>query len=269
VRNSSHGRISRSARALLAIATLLALVAGCGGGGDDSGSEARSRKELEAAGKKLTAAHSFDVSLQIELEEDGSDAEEVGCVDLGVDSRKPESIDMRIYDLNCSGGTEGKELIAIGHRAWATSEPANWTAAKITPAVVHELNEEQTTDLQGLFEAAEDIKQVPRDTAVEETAGGGEPKAEFQFKAPASAFPDAKDLGDIDVDFQATVDDKGFLTQLVLHGEAEGAGATVTETYERINSELGIEPPADDEVHGTVQQIGSRDELEALVGATP
>ena len=259
----------RRSRPLLALLALAALLAGCGGGGTDSGSESTARRELEAAGKKLTAAHSFDVSLQIEVEEDGSDAEEVGCVDLGVDSRKPESIDMRVFDLNCSGGTEGKELIAIGHKAWATSQPGSWTAAEITPAVIHELDAEQTTDLQGLFEAAEDVKQVPRDTAVEEAAGGGEPKAEFQFKAPASAFPDAEDLGDIDVDFVATVDDKGFLTQLVLHGEAEGAGATVTETYERINSDLGIEPPADDEVHGTVQQIGSREELEALVGATP
>ena len=122
--------------------------------------------------------------------------------------------------------------------------------------------------MQQLFEAAEDIRQVPRDTAIEETAGGGEASAEYQFTAPSSAFPDAEDLGGVDVDFEATVDGKGFLTQLVLHGENDGAGATVTETYEGINSDLGITPPDPSEVSGPVRPIYSREELEELVGAT-
>ena len=234
-----------------------------------SGDETAARQKLEAGGQKLSDADSFEVSLLIEGEEEGSDPEQLGCVDLGVDSRKPESIDMRIYDLGCSGGSEGKEMIAIGHRAWVTREPGSWTAARISPAVIHELDDEQRTDLKGLFEAAEDIEEVSSETAVEARAAGGEAVTEFHFKAPASAFPDSEDLGDTDVDFEATIDGRGYLTVLALHGEAEGAGATVTETYEDIDKDLGISPPAASEVHGTVQQIGSREELEALLGASP
>jgi hypothetical protein len=255
-------------RSLAAIAVLL-LVAGCGGGGGDSGEETAARKQLEAGGRKLTEADSFEVSLLIEGEEEGSDPEQLGCLDLGVDKGRPERLDMRIYDLNCAGGSEGTEMIAIGRRAWASSGTGSWTAAEISPSVIHELNDEQTTDLQGLFEAAEDVKQVPRDTAVEEMAGGGEEVTEFHFQAPASAFPDAVDLGDTDVDFEATIDGKGFLSELTLHGEAEGAGATVTETYEHIGKDLGISPPAAGEVEGTVQRIDSKEQLEALLGAAP
>jgi hypothetical protein len=257
----------RRSRPLLALLMLAALLAGCGGGSGSSGDEAAARKKLEAAGQKLTDAGSFEVSLLIEAEEDGEDPEQLGCVDLGVDNRKPVSIDMRIYDLNCSGGSEGKELIAIGHRAWAASGEGSWTAAKITPDVIRELNDEQTTDLQGLFEAAEDVEQVTGEDAVEEGAGGGEAWEEFRFKAPASAFPDAEDLGDTDVEFEAAIDGQGYLTELTLHGEAEGAGATVTETYEDIDKDLVIRPPRPSEVEGSVRTIDSREELEALLGS--
>jgi hypothetical protein len=267
VRNPSHGRISRTARSLAAVVALVAAVAGCGGG--DSGDEAAARQKLQAGGQKLTDAKSFEVSLLIEGEEEGETPEELGCVDIGIDNREPVSLDLRIYDLNCSGGSEGRELIAIGHRAWAASGEASWTAAKISPAVTKELNAEQTTDLQGLFEAAEDVEEVSAETAVEARAAGGEAVSEFSFKAPASAFPDAEDLGDTDVDFEATVDGKGYLTKLALHGEADGAGATVTETYEDIDKDLQIRPPAPSEVQGTVRQIDSKEDLEALLGATP
>lgn len=254
-------------RSFAAFAVLL-LVAGCGGGGD-SGDENAARKQLEAGGRKLTAAKSFEVSLLIEGEEEGSDPEQLGCLDLGVDKGSPERLDMRIYDLNCSGGTEGHEMIAIGRRAWASGGTGSWTAAEISPSVIHELNDEQTTDLAGLFEAAEDVKEVTGDNAVEERAAGGAAVSEFSFKAPASAFPGAEDLGDTDVEFEATIDGHGYLTELTLHGEAEGAGATVTETYGHIDEDLGIAPPDPGEVEGTVQRIDSKEQLEALLGATP
>lgn len=251
----------------LAAMTLLLLLAGCGGGSGSTTDESAARQKLQAGGQKLTDAKSFEVSLLIEGEEDGEEPEQLGCLDLGVDKGKPERIDMRLYDLNCSGGTEGSELIAIGHRAWAGHGEGSWTAAKVSPAVIAELNDEQTTDLKGLFDAAEDIEEVSADTAVEARAAGGEAVSEFSFKAPASAFPDAEDLGDTDVDFEATIDGKGYLTELTLHGEAEGAGATVTETYEDIDQDLHIRPPAPSEVQGSVQQIDSKDELEALLGS--
>jgi hypothetical protein len=260
----------RRSRPLLALLALAALVAGCGGGSESGGDEESSRQQLEAAGKMLTDADSFEVSLLIEAAEEGdSEPEELGCVRVGVDSQKPVSIDMRIYDLNCSGGSGGTELIAIGDRAWATSGSGTYAAAKISPELTKELNDEQTTDLQGLFESAEDIKEVSADDAVEERAAGGEAKSEFSFKAPASSFPGAEDLGDSDVDFEATVDSQGFLTKLVISGEAEGAAATATETYERINASLGISPPVANQVQGTVQRLDSKSNLEALLGAAP
>src|SRR5262249_33646722 len=156
-----------------------------------------------------------------------------------------------------------------GHRAWASTEAGTWTAAKISSALAHELNSEQTTDLQGLFEEAEDIEQVTGESAVEERAAGGEQMAEYRFKAPASAFSGAEDLGDTDVEFEAKLDGKGYLTELTLHGEAEGVGATVTETYDKIGSSLQIAPPAQSEIQGTVQELNSRTDLDALLGATP
>jgi hypothetical protein len=165
----------RRSRPVLALLALTLLVVGCGGGGGGSSTdEAAARQTLEAGGQKLTDAKSFEVSLLIEGEEDGEDPEELGCVDLGIDKGKPERLDMRLYDRGCSGGTEGKELIAIGHRAWAASGEGSWTAAKISPAVIHELNDEQTTDLQQLFEAAENIEEVSAEDAVESRAAGGE-----------------------------------------------------------------------------------------------
>lgn len=216
---------------------LSALVARCGGSSGSSGDESAARQKLQAGGQKLTDARSFEVSLLIEGEEEGEDPEQLGCLDLGVDKGKPESLDMRIYDLNCSGGSEGKELIAIGHRAWAAGGEGSWTAAKISPSVIGELNDEQTTDLKQLFEAAENIEEVSAEDAVEARAAGGEAVSEYAFKAPASAFPDAEDLGDSDVDFEATID-------------------------------LGIRPPAPFEVQGTVQRIDSKEQLEALIGST-
>jgi hypothetical protein len=256
---------SRPLPALLALLALALLAAGCGGSGS-SADESKARRQLEAGGQKLTDADSFEVSLLFEVEEDGSEPEELGCLDLGVDNHRPVSIDMRIYDLNCSGGSEGTELIAIGRRAWASTGAGRYTAARITPQVAKELDDEQTDDLAQLFEAAEGIKAYPKGAAVIEGDGRSADATAFTFHAPASAFPDSEDLGDTDVEFEAAVDRHGFLRQLVLHGEAEGAGATVTESYEDIDADLGISPPARSEVHGSTKTIRSRADLDELVG---
>jgi hypothetical protein len=265
-----RGKSTTTCRGLAVLGLLISLglvAVGCGGGGSGE-SESASRGKLEAGGAKLSAAKSFEVSLLVGIEEEG-ESEEAGCVDLGVDSRKPESIDLRSYDLNCSDGSEAHELVAIGRRAWASSEPGRFTAAKITPKVAHELSDEQTTDLQGLFEAAEGLEAEPKGGAVEESPGNFVDVTRYFFKAPASAFPDSEDLGETSIEFEATIDRKGFLRELVLHGEEEGTGVTVTETYDQINANLGIRPPARSEVHGKVQTISSKSDLEALVGATP
>jgi hypothetical protein len=256
----------RGAAALGLLAALVLVATGCGG--DSGGSESSSRKKLEAGGAKLTAAKSFEVSLLVELEEEG-ESQEAGCVDLGVDSHRTEAIDLRYYDLNCSGGSEGRELIAIGHRAWASTEPGSYTAARITPHVANELSDEQTTELQGLFEAAEGIEADSEGGAVEEAGGKFVDVTKYSFEAPASAFPDSEDLGDTKIDFDATLDRKGFLRELVLHGEEDGTGVTVTETYTDIDKDLGIAPPDPSEVQGSVQKITSKTDLESLLGTTP
>ncbi len=99
---------------------------------------------------------------------------------------------MRVYDLNCSGGSEGAELIAIGRRAWASTGSGAWTAAKISPKLTKELNDEQTTDLQGLFEAAEDIKEVSADDAVEERAGAAKRRPNSASRRPPRPSPAPK-----------------------------------------------------------------------------
>jgi hypothetical protein len=263
---SSLGR--RVVAALAGAALLAALAAGCGSG---SGSdEAGSRKKLEVGGAKLSAAKSFEVSLLVEIEEGGEPPVEAGCVDLGVDGHGAESIDLRSYDLNCAGGSEATELIAIGHRAWASrsSEPGRFTAARISPAVAKELDTEQTTDLQGLFEAAEDIEADSEGGAVLEGKDYVDVTL-YSFKAPASAFSGSEDLGDTSIDFTAVIDRKGFLRELTLHGAEDEAGVTVTEKYEDIDADLGIRPPDPSEIHGQTQTIRSRADLDALLGTTP
>lgn len=255
----------RGLAALGVLAALALAAAGCGGGADSGGeSEAAARKKLEAGADKISHAKSLRASILFEVEEDG-DAEEIGCLDMAVDTRKPERFDLSFFDLNCSGGAESHEMIAVGHRAWGSSEPGSWTAAKIAPELLHELDDEQT-DLTKLLDAAEDIKAVPRGGAVEEGNGTFVDVTEYSFEAPASAFPGSDDIGDVQVEFDATVDRHGFLRELVVHGDEDGAGATVTANYDDIDQDLGIAPPDPGEVHGTVTKVETRDQLDALFG---
>ncbi len=65
--------------------------------------------------------------------------------------------------------------------------------------------------------------------------GGGdgpesEAKARKKLEAGAAKIEDSSELGDLTVDFEATVDSQGVLWELVVHGEEDGAGATVTVT---------------------------------------
>ena len=251
--------------ALLGATVIAAIAAGCGGG-DGSGDEKAAQKKLENAGAKLSDAKAFEVSLLIEIEEEGQ-SEEAGCVALGIDSRKGESIDMRVFDKSCSDGPAGKQVIVIGNRAWVSSEPGSYTAATIPSEVVKELDDEQTTDLQGLFEAAEGIEIDPDGGSVLETEADSVTVPRYSFHAPASAFPDSEDLGDTDVQFEATIDRKGFLREVTLHGEQEDTGVTVTEKYDDIEANFEIGPPAKSEISGPTKRIHSREELEALIGA--
>lgn len=250
--------------ALVTLAAFALFAAGCGGGGGDSGSEAKSRKALEAGAAKTAAADSVRTSVLFEVEEDGV-AQELGCLDLAVDTAKPERFDLSFFDLNCSGGAEARELIAVGRRAWASSstEPGTWTAARIAPDLLREVGDEQT-DLKKLIAAAEGIEAEPEGGAVEAGDGLFVDATRYTFEAPASAFPSSSDLGDLEVEFEATLDHHGYLRELVVHGDEDGTGATVTDKFDDIDQDLGIEPPSPTEVKGPTTTIASRADFEAL-----
>ncbi|MBS1677484.1 MAG: hypothetical protein JST08_08875 [Actinobacteria bacterium] len=253
--------------ALVSVAALALAAVGCGGGGPDSGAEAAARKKLEAGAAKIQQARSLRISMQFELEEDGR-AEEGGCLSLAVDTGKPERFDLSYFDLNCAGGSEGHEVIAVGNRAWASSEPGRWTAAKIAPDLLHELNSEQT-DMSKLFAAAEHIEAAPGGAAVEEGDGRFVNVTRYSFEAPAAAFPGSSgDVEDLTVELEAALDRHGYLRELVVHGDEDGNGATVTDKYDDIDEDLEIAPPDPADVRGPVTTIHSRDELEALFGSS-
>jgi hypothetical protein len=256
---------------LLVLALLAALVAAGCGGGSSTGSESEdgARKKLEAAGQKLTDAKSFRVEVPIEAETDG-EQQDVACLELGVDNHgKPERFDLILFDTNCSGGFEAHELIAVGHDAWASSstDPGKWTAATISASLLDELDDEQT-DLAGLFKAAENVETEAGGASIDEGDGTAVEGTSYHFEAPASAFPNAdSDLGDITIEFDATLDPKGYLRELVVHGEEDGTGATVTDRYTKIDEPLGIEPPKPSEVEGKKTRIDSEADLDALFGS--
>jgi hypothetical protein len=248
-------REGRRAAALGLLATLAVLVAGCGGGGGgDSESEAAARKKLENAATKIENAKSMQLSLLFEAEEDG-DAEPLACLELAVDTGEPESVDLVFYEESCANGTQSSELIAIGRRAWGSTGPASWREAKITPELLRELADEQS-DFGELTAAAENIEVVP----------DGQSDERYSFEAPASAFPGSSELGDLKVEFEAVIDRQGYLRELVIHGDEDGAGATVTVHYDSVDEPQSIEPPSPNEVQGPVSPIETRDQLDALFG---
>jgi hypothetical protein len=252
--------------ALASIAAIALIAAGCGGGSGSSESEAAARKKLEAGATKLSGARSFAASVRFELEEDGV-PEELGCLTLSFDRGKPERFAVSYLDENCSGGSEGHEVIGIGARAWVATGSGSWTAATIAPELRKELDEEQTDNLGPLMRAAEDIEADLEGGAVEEAGGRFVDVTSYSFKAPASAFSDSE-ADDGQVEIEALVDKRGYLREVVVHGEDEGSGATVTDKFDAIEEDQGIVPPDPSEVHGATKLIHSSDELDALIGAS-
>jgi hypothetical protein len=246
----------RRAAALGLLAMFALVVAGCGGGGGGSDPEAESasRKKLESAAAKIEDAKSMRLSLLFEAEEDG-DAQPLACLELSADTRKPERVDLLFFEETCANGTQSSELIAIGRRAFGATGSGSWREAKITPQLLKELGSEQS-DFGELTEAAEDITVEP----------DGQADERYSFEAPASAFPGSSDLGDLQVEFEAVIDRQGYLSELVIHGDEDGAGATVTVHYNDVNEPQQIEAPSQNEVHGPVSPIETRDQLDALFG---
>jgi hypothetical protein len=269
VRNARDAYINHRALAASALGLLVAILAGCGGGGGSQDpSETAIRKKLEAGAQKVKKATSARVSLGFELEDEG-EQQQLGCVDLASETGKPERFELIFFNVGCEGGTEAHTLIAIGGDAWSQNSPEEetWTPAKITKRLREELADEQT-DVDQLFVQAENITEHPEGAGIEsDKTGKFTDVPSYTFEAPASAFPAAgEDVGDVTVEFEAVLDQRGVLHELVIHtGEGE-TSATVTATYEDVGKDLGVKPPDPSEVHGPVQRIDSKADLDQLFG---
>jgi hypothetical protein len=256
---------ARGAAAVLALAVVAALVAGCGGGANSD--EAALRKKLEAGATKIKTAKSARVTLGFEFDSEGEE-QPLGCVDLASETGKPERFELTFFNVSCEGGTESHQLVSVGDKAWASSSPGKetWTPARITKRLRKELADEQT-DVDQLFVAAEGIEEIPDGGAVEVNRTKFVDVPSYTFEAPASAFPGAgKDLGDVTVEFEAVLDKQGYLRELVIHGSEEETSATVTAKYEEIGKDLGVKAPDPSEVKGRVQRIDSKADLDRLFG---
>jgi hypothetical protein len=262
-------RTSRSIAALLLAAGLGALAAGCGGGGGtQDSSETAIRKKLEAGAQKVKTAKSARVSLGFELEDEG-EPQSLGCVDLASETGKPERFELVFFNVGCEGGTEAHSLIAVGGNAWSQNSPEEetWTPAKISKRLRDELADEQT-DVDALFVQAENITEHPEGAGIESgKTGKFTDVPSYTFEAPASAFPAAgEDVGDVTVEFEAVLDPQGVLRELVIKGGEGDTNVTVTATYEDVGEDLGVKPPDPGEVHGPVQRIDSKADLDQLFG---
>lgn len=87
----------------------------------------------------------------------------------------------------------------------------------------------------------------------------------YQFSAPASAFAQTEDVGDVDLDLEATLDREGYLRELVAAFEVDGAQGEIEVTYDQFGRAGPIEPPPRRDVVGPVTRISTEAELEGLI----
>lgn len=249
----------RRRRAAAGLATLLlAALAGCGGGGGEEGTEADAiRAKLLAAAERLADAPSLDASVSIEASEEDSTETTSACFGLAVvrgeKSTADDQVVLRTYDGECGAGEPSAEVIVIGRDVWASQLGDQWTQGRVDPALVDELTDEED-EYDELLAAAEDIRP------------GEEPRS-YEFTAPASSFSQTEDIGDVDVDFVLTLDEREVLRGLVATIEAEGARAVVEQSYE-IGRVKPVRPPPAGDVVGPVRRIDSEAELESLLEPT-
>jgi hypothetical protein len=263
-------------RRLAAAAALVAgaALAGCGGGGGGDATEEDSlRLKMEQGFDKVADARSVDVSLDFQVGEEGSSSNLIGgCLELSVDqqseSETDDMVDMKAIEGGCDGAAVQARIIAIGRDVYVSQSGSinEYAPGRIDPQVIPELTSD-TADFDELPEAAEDIKEAATPGKFTEPDGSAGEGPTIEFKAPSSAFGDATELddADVDVDFEATFDKQGYLRLLIGTVEAEGAKAVITVTYENINAIEPIKAPGKAEVKGKVRQIHSEDELEALL----
>jgi hypothetical protein len=242
-----------------ALALALGALAGCGGGGGDDGTDEDAlRTKIESGFKKVEGAKSVAVALDIRIGEGDEDELLAGCFKLAIDKEGPseddDRLDMQAVEGGCDGAAVSGEVIAVGSHVWVREGTGSWSPATVDPSVLGELTDE-STDFATLPGAAEDIEES-------DEPGGG---ARYSFKAPASAFNQTEDAGDEDVDFETTIDGKGYLRELLATISIDDAEGVITVDYEDIDKVPAIEPPPKGEVEGVPQEVHSKSELEALL----
>jgi hypothetical protein len=247
-----------------------AALAGCGGGGDDGPGEEALRAKIEKSFEKVAESDAIRVALDFQVGED-EETTVGGCLQLTTDNGKPgdgdDRVEMKAIANGCDGGAVSAQVIAVGRDVWVRKGQGHYRPGRIDPSVLPELTGD-TADFHELPAAAEDISETsePEEAVYPETNEQFK-GPRYEFKAPASAFSaaDAEELGDTDVDFEAGIDHRGYLRELVGTVEAEGAKGVITVTYDDIGRVEPIEPPPPGEVSGEVTPIHSEAELESLI----
>lgn len=254
--------------ALLCVLVGGAAFAGCGGGGPDEGEDDALRGKLEKGFERLSSAPSFDLAMEIEVGLDGETSSEGGCLKLSVDkggaSDADDQVEMRVVEDDCEGLATTVEVRAIGRDIWVKEGTGEYRPGRIDPRVLTELTDDNT-DFSELASAATGLHESSEPGTFGDGDGVTGEGPKYEFSAPASAFSQAGELGDPEIDFEITQDAKGYMRQLIATASAEGTTAGITQTYENIGSVAPIEPPAESEVSGPLTRVHSEAELESLL----
>jgi hypothetical protein len=233
------------------------LVAGCGSGG--SGGEDVLRQRLLDGVAKIDNATSLNASsLYTAKRGEFSNLEEVGCVKVDLDLRGPGEDDDRVqvttFNLNCSGGTHGSTLVAIGRRVWTESDGGAWRAGKVAPGVSTQVASDPD-QLARVMRAAFDIQQYGDDGA-------------YTFRVPSATINKAAKDEKTQVEMVATLDGDGALETLETTATAGDVVAGAVQTYD-LGGARPIEAPKAADVKGEVRQLRDADALTSFFGCAP
>jgi hypothetical protein len=248
---------------LAGAAVLAVLASGCGGGSGPSESQIRER--LEAGVAKVGAAPSLEATADYELERgDGSGREPVECLVARVERGPPTKLDLAAFDGGCEGGDEGHEVIAIRNRAWTAIGSGEFAPATVDPSVPTGFVNEEAR-FKRLLAAAEGFEEADAEGSFVEPDGESVKGPKYRFTAPASSLYDGAEASETG-EFEAVLDQDGYLRELHAIVAGKGAKAIVTQRYSGIGQPQRISPPPREQVSGPVTRIENRKEFEAMLG---
>jgi hypothetical protein len=247
-----------------------AAFAGCGGsGGDDGPGEEALRAKIEKGFAQVDQSRSLNAALDIHVGEGGETDVLGGCLKFAIDkggkSDADDRVDMRAVEGGCDGAAVSGEVIAIGSHLWLREGTGTWSAATVDPALLSETTG-QAIDFDQLAGAAEDVSEAsqPDEPVYPETSDTFK-GPRYSFTAPGSAFSQTEGAGDTDVDFEAALDPKGYLRELLGKVKVDDAEGLIKVTYDNFDHISPITAPPTNQVHGPIQHLHSDSELEALL----